>query len=114
MTTYPICTRLILVGTFVLAVAAAPALALARPMHAVPVAQCHSGEEEDVFTMTCTPILVPKSPKGFTTTEANPDVPELGGIPCTGSNTGPCIGVYREQQALGPQPVPRSTFSANP
>ena len=110
MTTYPISTRLILVGTFVLAVVAAPALALARPMHAVPVAACHSGEEEDVFTMTCTPVLVANSPKGYTTTAANPDVPELKGIPCTGHN---CIGISQDYIPAGPQPVPRSTFSAS-
>jgi hypothetical protein len=114
MTTYPISTRLIFVGGFALAVAVAPALALARPMNSVPVAACHSGEAKDVFTVSCTPVLVPNSPQGFTTTAANPDIPELGGIPCTGHNTGPCIGVFREQQAAGPQPVPHSTISASP
>jgi hypothetical protein len=56
-------------------------------------------------------LLVPNSPKGFTTTAANPDVPELLGVPCTSHL---CIGVAEDPAAAGPQPVPRSTFSASP
>ena len=90
------------------------ALALARPMPTVPTAACHSGREENVFTMTCAPIKAHNPPKGFTTTAANPEIPELGGVPCTGSNSGPCIGISENQAAAGPQPVPRSTISARP
>lgn len=117
MTSYPnSMRRLILAGGFALAVAAAPALALAaEPAHITPLAQCSSGEEEDVFTTTCTPMLVPNSPAGaFTSTAANPDIPEINGVPCTGANSGSCIGMAENAQAEGPQPVPRSTISSSP
>jgi hypothetical protein len=79
-----------------------------------PVAACSTGEEEDTFTTTCVPYLVPNSPEGFTTTAANPDIPEIDGIPCTGRDSGACIGLSEDQQDMGPQPVPRSTISSSP
>jgi hypothetical protein len=110
--------RLILAGGFALAIAIAPAAAIvAHPTHATdskPLAQCDSGEEEDVFTTSCTPFLVPNSPQGFTSTAANPDIPEIEGIPCTGRDSGACIGLAEDEAAAGPQPVPRSTISASP
>ncbi len=116
MANFPIpVTRLILAGGFALAVAAAPAVGLlGHSDPGVPVAACNSGEEEDVFTTTCTPFLVPNSPSGFTTTAANPDIPEIDGIPCTGRDSGACIGLAEEAQAAGPPPVPRSTISSSP
>jgi hypothetical protein len=79
-----------------------------------PVAACTTGEEEDTFTTTCVPFMVPNSPQGFTTTAANPDIPEIDGIPCTGRDSGACIGLSEDQAAAGPQPVPRSTISSSP
>jgi hypothetical protein len=119
MTTYPLTTRrLILAGGFALAIAIAPAAAIvAHPTHATdskPLAACDSGEEEDVFTTSCTPFLVPNSPQGFTSTAANPDIPEIEGIPCTGRDSGACIGLSEDEAAAGPQPVPRSTISSSP
>ena len=116
MTTYPITTRrLILAGGFAIAIAIAPAVAIvAHPTHSAPLAACDSGEEEDVFTTSCTPFLVPNSPQGFTTTAANPDIPEIEGIPCTGRDSGACIGLSEDEAAAGPQPVPRSTISSSP
>src|SRR5215471_6419856 len=116
MTTYSITARrLILAGGFALAIAIAPAAAIvAHPTDSKPLAACNSGEEEDVFTTTCTPFLVPNSPQGFTTTAANPDIPEIEGVPCTGRDSGACIGLAEEEAAAGPQPVPRSTISASP
>ena len=119
MKTYSITTRrLIRAGGFALAIAIAPAAAMvAHPTHATdskPLAECNSGEEEDVFTTTCTPFLVPNSPQGFTTSAANPDIPEIDGIPCAGRSSGACIGLSEEEAAAGPQPVPRSTISASP
>jgi hypothetical protein len=116
MATYPISPpRLILAGGFALAVAAAPLVALvAQPTHVVAVAACDTGEEMDVFTTSCTPVLVPNSPSGFTTTAANPDIPEIQGIPCTGHDSGACIGLAEDQAAAGPQPIPRSTISSSP
>jgi|SRR6185312_5462245 hypothetical protein len=119
MTTFPMPSRrLILTGGFAIAVAFAPAAAIvAQPMHSTdpkPLAACDSGEEEDVFTTSCTPFLVPNSPEGFTTTGANPDIPEIEGVPCTGRDSGACIGLSEDEAAAGPQPVPRSTISASP
>jgi hypothetical protein len=116
MTTDPITTRrLILAGGFAIAIAIAPAAAIvAHPTHSAPLAACDSGEEEDVFTTSCTPFLVPNSPQGFTSTAANPDIPEIDGIPCTGRSSGACIGLSEDEAAAGPQPVPRSTISASP
>lgn len=111
--------RLYLAAVLALAVVGAPAVALmAMPDAAVstPLAACTGGEEEDVYTTTCVPFMVPNSPdsSGFTTTAANPDIPEIQGIPCTGHDSGACIGLSEEQQDLGPQPVPRSTIEASP
>ncbi len=120
MTSYPLSARrLILAGGFALAVAIAPAAGiLAQPTSATdsqPLAACDTGEEEDVFTTSCTPFLVPNSPEGFTTTAANPDIPEIDGIPCTGGrSSGACIGLAEDQAAAGPQPIPRSTISSSP
>ena len=120
MTTHPnSMRRLILAGGFALAVAAAPAVALvAQPAHPAPatsLADCNSGEEADVFTTTCTPMLVPNSTEGaFTANAANPDIPEINGIPCTGGDSGACIGLAENAEAAGPQPVPTSTFSSSP
>jgi hypothetical protein len=116
MTTDPMTTRrLILAGGFAIAIAIAPAAAIvAHPTHSAPLAACDSGEEEDVFTTSCTPFLVPNSPQGFTSTAANPDIPEIDGIPCTGRSSGACIGLSEDEAAAGPQPVPRSTISASP
>ncbi|CDP88298.1 intersectin-EH binding protein Ibp1 [Mycolicibacterium farcinogenes] len=87
-----------------------------------PAAQaaCTSGEEEDVYTTTCTPFLVPNSPSPFSGIPGNPDLPAVnlpgggGAIPCTGHNAGECIGLAEEDAAEGPQPIPRSTISASP
>jgi len=60
MTNYSIATRrLTLAGGFAIAIAIAPAAIVAHPTHATdskPLATCNSGEEEDVFTTTCTPF----------------------------------------------------------
>jgi hypothetical protein len=116
MTTSSITTRrLILAGGFALAIAIAPAVAIvAHPTHSVPLAACDAGEEEDVFTTVCTPFMVPNSPQGFTTTAANPDIPEINGVPCTGRDSGACIGLSENAEDEGPQPVPRSTISSSP
>jgi hypothetical protein len=105
--------RLILAGGFAVAVAAAPAIAVFTvPSASVPLAQCPGGEEEDIFTGVCVPHTVPNSP--LSSIPGNPSLPAVGGIPCTGANTGECIGLSEEEQAMGPAPVPRSTVSSSP
>lgn len=108
--------RLILAGGFAIAVAIAPAVALVTNANSTskPLAACDPGEEEDVFTVICTPMLVPNSPSPFTTTAANPDVPEIDGIPCIGRSAGACVGLAEDAEAAGPQAVPQSTIGASP
>jgi hypothetical protein len=111
--------RLILAGGFAVALAAAPAIAVfAVPSNSVPLAQCPAGEEEDQFTGTCIPHTVPNS--GFSSTPGNPGLPSVnlpgggGSIPCTGANSGQCIGLAEESQAEGPQAIPESTVGHSP
>jgi len=106
--------RLILAGGFVAAVAAAPAVAA----FAVPsdggappaLAACPSGETEDLFTGTCVPDVVPNSPEVPVVPSGG--LPEVNGIPCTGANTGQCIGLSEEQGLPGVSP--RSSVSSSP
>ena len=85
--------RLILAGGFTVAIAAAPAVAVfAGPTASTPapVAQCAMGDVQDPATGVCMPA------------PAQGSLPEIQGIPCTGANTGECIGLGEEQQP--PQP----------
>jgi hypothetical protein len=107
--------RLILAGGFAVAVAAAPAIAVVTvPSASVPVAQCPGGEEEDIYTGVCVPHTVPNSGASFSSIPGNPDLPAVDGVPCTGHNSGQCIGLAEESESMGPQPVPRSTVSSSP
>ena len=86
--------RLILAGGFAFAIAAAPAVAVfAVPTTSMPtqVAECLMGEMQDPATGMCMPA------------PAQGGVPEIQGVPCTGQNTGECIGLGEEQQ---PPPIP--------
>jgi len=107
--------RLILAGGFAVAIAAAPAVAaVAIPAtggSAPTIAACSGGETEDMFTNVCVPDLVPNSPD-FSSTAPVGGLPEVSGIPCTGHNSGECIGLSEEQQA--PLVTPHSEVSASP
>jgi hypothetical protein len=113
---FPLASRLALALGLGMAIVVAPVAVMAMPMpgNSTPLAACTSGEEEDVYTTTCVPFMVPNSPGGLTTNAANPDIPEIDGVPCTGHDSGACIGLEEEQQDMGPQPVPRSTISSSP
>jgi hypothetical protein len=103
--------RMILAGGFAAAVFAAPALAVfAFEAPAGPAsAACPSGESEDTFTGSCTPDLVPNSPEFGNTSPGG--LPSIDGIPCTGGNSGQCIGLSEDQ----PQFVqPRTSVSSSP
>ncbi|SCX11460.1 hypothetical protein [Mycolicibacterium fluoranthenivorans] len=108
----PHLTKRALAAAFALAALGAPA-ALITLNPATAQAACSSGEEEDQFTTQCTPFMVPNSPdsSGFTTTAANPDIPEIDGIPCTGADSGACIGLSEDQI---PQVTPHVTISSSP
>lgn len=105
-------TKRALAAAFALAALGAPA-ALITVNPATANAACSSGEEEDQYTTQCTPFMVPNSPNssGFTTTAANPDMPEIDGIPCTGADSGACIGLSEDQV---PQVTPHVTISSSP
>jgi hypothetical protein len=115
MTTLRLPTRrLILAGGFAIAVAATPAVAvIAAPTNAAPtIAACPGGESEDTFTGMCTPDLVPNSPEFGQTSPGG--LPEVDNIPCTGGNSGQCIGLSEEEQSEGPMAVPHSSVSSSP
>ena len=107
--------RLILAGGFAVAIAAAPGVAaFAIPVtggSAPTITACAGGETEDMFTNVCVPDLVPNSPD-FSSTAPVGGLPEVSGIPCTGHNSGECIGLSEEQQA--PLVTPHSEVSASP
>jgi hypothetical protein len=106
--------RLLLAGGFAVAVAGAPAVAVTVvPTAATPapsVTACSNGESEDTFTGVCTPEVVPNSPQ-FTSPGG---LPEVDNIPCTGANSGQCIGLSEEEQSEGPIAVPHSSVSSSP
>ncbi|KUI18633.1 hypothetical protein AU193_18595 [Mycobacterium sp. GA-1285] len=108
--------RLVLTGAFLVAAAAGPMAAVYSVSDSSEaLAQgCQGGEEPDQFTMTCVPFVVPNSPPPFQVTAANPDVPEIQGIPCIGHNAGACLGLAEDQAATGPPAQPRSSISASP
>ena len=114
--------RLIIAGGFAVAVAAAPAIVfVATPTPvATPLAQCPAGEEEDLYIGTCVPHMVPNSGEPYQAIGGNPTLPAVGipggggSIPCTGHNSGQCIGLAEEDAAEGPAAVPRSTVGSSP
>lgn len=109
--------RLILAGGFAVAIAAAPTVAMfavSNSSGSTPaITACAGGEIEDQFTNICVPDIVPNSPD-YTSTSPVGGLPEISGIPCTGHNTGECIGLSEEQQAAGPIAVPHSEVSSSP
>jgi hypothetical protein len=107
--------RLIMAGGFAVAMAAGPAVAaFAAPAiaNAEPAA-CAAGEEADQFTGDCVPHTVPNSPaQPFSTIAGNPDMPAIDGIPCSGANSGQCIGLAEDAPQFAPPP--ESTVSSSP
>ena len=95
--------RLLIAGGFAVAIAAAPAVAAFAGPSIAPSfgASCPAGETEDAFTDVCTPDLVPNSPE----IAQSGGLPSVDGIPCTGANSGQCIGLSED----APQYVPPSS-----
>lgn len=119
MATFPFSMRrLIMAGGFAVAAVAAPAITVfALPMSSAPAVACAGGEEEDLYTGMCVPHTVPNSGSPVAETPALPSVEVPGGggsIPCTGANSGECIGLSEEQQSEGPQPLPESSVGSSP
>jgi hypothetical protein len=119
--------RVLLAGGFSIAIAAAPAVALfASPAGAPagPAIACPAGESEDLYTDQCIPEMVPNQPGGnyptpssgggnvtYSTPGDPNSLPEVQGIPCTGHNTGQCIGL---QENNVPAVEPHSSISSSP
>ncbi len=101
--------RLVLASGFAVAIAAAPAVAaFTVPSIAPSFGACSGGETEDVYTNACTPEMVPNSP-AIQATQGG--LPQVDGIPCTGGNSGQCIGLSED----APQYVaPDSTVGSSP
>ncbi|KDE99290.1 hypothetical protein Y900_010125 [Mycolicibacterium aromaticivorans JS19b1 = JCM 16368] len=92
--------RLALAGGFALAVTAGPALAVVAVPSVATIAVCPPGQTVNPATGGCE-MQPAAGPQGV--------LPQVQGIPCTGANTGQCIGLQQEQQA--PVVQPRSTVS---
>jgi hypothetical protein len=97
--------RLALAGGFALAVAAAPTLTVVAVPATAPLAACPAGQAVNPATGGCE-MQAPTGPAG--------GLPQVQGIPCTGANTGQCIGLQQEQQQQAPVQQPRSTVSSSP
>jgi hypothetical protein len=109
--------RLAIAGGFALAVAAAPAVAaftIPSTGPAPAVAACAPGEVVNPADGACVPGPVNTRPGEISNSTPGDagSVPEVQGIPCTGANTGQCIGLQEEQQP--PVVQPRSTISSSP
>jgi hypothetical protein len=109
--------RLMLAGSFVVAVAAAPAAAfvvMPSASSAAPVAACPAGETEDLYTDNCTPELTPNVPGGsYPTPIAGGSLSEVSGVPVTGGNSGSILGL-EENDANIPDVTPHSSLSSSP
>ncbi|WP_018602243.1 hypothetical protein [Mycobacterium sp. 155] len=120
MATFPFSMRrLILAGGFAVVAAAAPVITVCTlPMSSAPAVACPGGEEEDLYSGECVPHTSPNSGAAIGDTTGNPSLPSVsepgggGSIPCTGGNTGECIGLSEEQQ--GSQPSPNSSVGSSP
>jgi hypothetical protein len=116
-----------LCSAFMFAISAAPAIAISAMPSAPLVAACPAGETEDLYTDNCIPELSPNVPGGnYPTPGVTPDysgqlsestpgdansLPEIDGIPCTGHDSGACIGL--SEDGVAPV-VPHSTLSSSP
>ena len=116
--------RVLLAGGLSIAIAAAPAAAfvISASAPAVSAVACPAGEMEDIYVGECVPEMAPNtpggtdpSPTGADITDSTPgdsvSIPEVQGIPCTGANTGQCIGL---QEGQTPAVEPHSSISSSP
>ena len=96
-------SRSIIAGAFALAVAAAPAVgAIVVSGSVTPIAECPPGYVADPLSGACSGGEAPAAPAAI---PGNPALPQVDGVPCTGANTGECIGL-EESQGGGAPPIP--------
>lgn len=116
--------RILLAGGLSIAIAAAPAAAfvMSSSAPASSTVACPAGEVEDIYIGECVPEMAPNTPggnypppTGTGITSSTPgdsgSLPEVQGIPCTGANTGQCIGLQEDQT---PAVEPHSSISSSP
>ena len=106
--------RMIIAGGFAVAVAVTPAIAVLTVPSAVPLAQCPSGEEHDLYTSICIPHLVPNSGNPYGQIAGNPDLATVDSIPCTGHNSGQCIGLAESEAGQATVAMPDTTVHQSP
>jgi hypothetical protein len=97
--------RAILLSGFALMVAAAPAVGVVvvtASSPATPLAECPAGFVMEPTSGSCVMGEAPDTPSAI---PGNPALPEVDGIPCTGANTGECIGL-QESEGGAPAPIP--------
>lgn len=121
-TTPTLAQRLLVAGGFAIAVSAAPLMAALAIPAGSALADCPPTAELDPVTGACKPSTFPApaptldplapgitdvAPGGLTETAPGNvgQLPEINGIPCTGANTGLCIGLA-EQNAGKPPGMP--------
>ena len=101
-------SRLLAAGGFAVAVAAAPVVVALSTPAAPALAQCPMTEVLDPVSGACKPIQDvapptqnPLNPEGAPlmpgSITSNGQLPEVDGIPCTGANTGMCIGLQQSK-----------------
>jgi hypothetical protein len=133
MTPRDFAKRILLAGGLMLAITAAPIAAAQFGPEAGPaapaVASCPAGEVPDTASGACKPVTdqavgtlnpvepgaQPLPPGSITSSQPGDPgmLPEVDGIPCTGSNTGKCIGLS-ENNAVGTIPQPKTSISSSP
>ena len=118
--------RLLVAGGFAVAALAAPvvvALSASTAPSGPALAECPQNELKDPITGACQPLSdvapptqnpinpegAPLQPGSITSGLNVGQLPEVNGIPCTGSNTGMCIGLEQSKGAnevqLPPAPI---------
>ena len=121
--------RVVLAGGFALAIVAAPIVTALADSPAPAVASCPAGETLDTASGACKPVTdqtvpslnpiepggQPLQPNSITSSQPGNvgEVPEVDGIPCTGSNNGQCIGLT-ENNATVTIPQPKTSISSSP
>ena len=110
--------RLVVAGGIATAMAVMPT-AMLFTMPVANATTCPAGEIEDLYTDACVPEMSPNVAGGNWPTVVSGalpsptgGLPEVSGVPCTGANSGQCIGL-EESQGM-PHVSPHSTLSSSP
>jgi hypothetical protein len=94
--------RLVSAAAFLGLISSASGFAVATATVAGADAPCPGNETQSVVVQGCLPSTQP--PADDLDLRGPDEVPTINGIPCTGSNTGTCIGLSRLPSADAPEP----------